>query len=110
MPTLRSLVERLETGDWLLWIGEKSMSNAGERAYPNKITQIKRDEEVIRVKGKGTNGGEYYFELYQDGGSKAFYANPSKAEPDDKGSVAVALLTDSDDPVYVRREYADLRD
>lgn len=108
--SLDELVEELEVGDHLLWIGEEAMDGVGETAYPNKVKNIERDGDTIHVEGEGIQGGEYHFEVYEDGSSRAFFDNPNKAEPVDKGPVAVARRTDSDDPVPVVRIYDDLRE
>jgi len=111
--SLTELVDELEVGDNLLWVGEHAVEAAGETSKPNEITAIERDGDTIRVEGEGARGGQYHFEIElnedSDENSAAYYHNSRKQEPTYKGPVTVARLTDSDEPVPVRRVYDDIR-
>lgn len=107
--SLGELVEELEVGDWLLWIGKHAEEHAGETSAPNRVTAIERDGETIRVEGEGIRGGQYHFEIHPDGTSEAVYHNPNRAEPRNMGPVVVARLTDSSEPVRVERVFDDTR-
>lgn len=107
--SLGELVEELEVGDWLLWIGKHAEEHAGETSAPNRVTAIERDGETIRVEGEGIHGGQYHFEIHPDGTSEAVYHNPNRAEPRNMGPVVVARLTDSSEPVRVERVFDDTR-
>jgi hypothetical protein len=112
MTTFTSLIDlthELSIGDKLAWVGEHAIESAGETTTPNTVTKIESGSEWVRVDGKGTGGGEYYYKAYQDGSSEAFYVNPSSDSADYRGAVVMARLTDSDGPVPVVRGYDDLR-
>lgn len=107
--SLRELVEDLEVEDWCLWIGKHAVEHVGKTSAPNRVTTIDRNREPLRVEGKGVGGGQYHFEVYSDGTSKAFYHNPNKMKPTYQGPVVVARITDSKNPVPVRCVFDDTR-
>lgn len=107
--SLGELVDELEEGDWLLWVGEHAVESSGETSAPNRVTAIERQGDTIRVEGEGVRGGRYHFEVHPDGTSEVFHHDPNEVEPVYKGEVALARLTDSAQPVPVRRVIDDLR-
>lgn len=107
--SLIELTEELSVGDHVIWIGEFAVESAGETAAPKEVTAIEHGSEWVRVDGEGVGGGRYYYKAYHDGASEAFYVNPNEESGDYAGRVVVARLTDSDDPVPVKRGYDDLR-
>lgn len=113
MTTFTSLIElthELSAGDKVAWIGAHAIDSAGDTVTPNTVTNIEHGSEWIRVDGRGTGGGEYYYKAYQDGSSEAFYVNPNADSPDYMGEVVVARITDSDASVPVKRGYDDMRE
>jgi hypothetical protein len=83
MATYESLLEltkSLDVGDKVLWIGEYSIDGAGKKSAPNTVSAIHYDEDMIKVEGAGIEGGEYYYEVYRDGESRAYFLDPSKAD------------------------------
>lgn len=109
MTSLRGLTESVAVGDTLAWVGERTVGKR-EQVRPRTVTSVERDGDEIRVDAEGPGGGSYYYTVDRVGGSEAFYVYPGEAGPESMGSVAFARLTDSTDPVTVRRGYFDSRE
>lgn len=110
MPRFSSLIElthKVSVGDKIAWIGEHSIESAGETTAPNTVTDIETRSDHIRVDGEGIRGGEYYYKAYENGATEAFHVLSDGDEY--MGSVVMARLTSSDEPVPVKRVYDDLR-
>ncbi|WP_157969417.1 hypothetical protein [Haloplanus rubicundus] len=106
--SLRELAEELQVGDKVLWIGSHAIEGAGETSRPNTVTRIEFEENFARVDGEGFRGGTYHFTV-EDEKSRAYHHSTSESEPTYQGEVVVARLTDSDEPVPVKRVFDDIR-
>lgn len=109
MHSLHALTERVEAGDTLAWVGEKSFDDC-DQVRPRTVTGVERDGDEIRVDAEGIRGGSYYYIVDRAGGSEAFYVYPGGRYSQSMGSVAFARLTESTDPVTVRKGYFDDRE
>lgn len=107
MESLRSLTEVLAVGDALAWLGEEV--DAPERVYPKEVKKIEDDGGRIRVFADGIHGGSYKYWVDEAGDSEAFFIDPNREEPRSMGAVIFAEITDTRDPVPVRRGYYDSR-
>lgn len=107
MVSLRSLTERIEVGDYVVWVSEQAFEHAGETTHPNTVTDVKHRGNTIRIDGEGDRGGKYFYRVDETRNSEAFFVDPNKSDPIPKGDVAFAERTDSKDPVRVRRGYYD---
>jgi hypothetical protein len=106
--SLDELTAELTIGDKILWIGSHAVDSVGEHSAPNTVTNIKHTGEEIRVDGEGVGGGKYHFTV-EDGDSCAYYHNSNQPDPICRGEVVVARITDSDDPVPVKKVFDDIR-
>jgi hypothetical protein len=95
MANLYELTKKLEEGDKLAWVADKSIDEV-DRVYPKTVTNIQTDGKTIRVDAEGIRGGEYFYTVDPDGSSAAFFVNPEKENSVRKGSVAFVELTEPD--------------
>lgn len=110
MPTLRSLTERVEVGDYYAWIAEHALSGAGEQTIPKKVTDIEQRGDAIRVYADGARTAEYYYDVEPDGSSEAYYINQQTGEHEHMGSLVFGELTDSRGLIPIKRGFYDNRE
>lgn len=109
MPTLRSLTEKIEVGDYFAWIAERARSGSGKRTTPKEVKDIEKNGNTIRVHARGVRGGEYYCDVEPDSSSRAYFVNGESGEHEPMGPLFFAELTDSDDLVRIREGFYDSR-
>lgn len=104
MLPLRALAEKVNVDDYIAWTGEKAPDRT--QVDPRRVRNIDHGE-TIRIDAEGSGGGTYFFTVDDSGDSEAFYVKPTAETPRSMGSVVIAELTDSPDPVTVKEGYYD---